>query len=196
MAFIASLVIAYLIGSISCAVLVAKHFKLPDPREEGSGNAGATNMLRLGGNKVALLVLVGDLLKGVIALVIAIVLQVHGLALGFVGLAAVLGHIFPVFFKFQGGKGVATAAGVLLPISFLTFLFAAVTWGVVLFVTRFVSLSSIIAVIAAPIYLLIGGNYVYFLPFALIAAVIVWKHRENIQRLRAGTESKIDFNKS
>lgn len=194
MGFIASVVIAYLIGSISAAMLVAKFMKLPDPRTEGSGNAGATNMLRIGGKKAGLMVLGGDALKGLIAVIIGVLFKQEGIALGFVGLAAVLGHVFPVFFKFKGGKGVATAAGVLLPISFVTFLFAAVTWGVVLFVTRFVSLSSLVAVLATPIYLLIGGNYLFFLPFAAIAGLIVWKHMDNIKRLRAGTEPKFDFN--
>lgn len=193
MGFIASAVIAYLIGSVSCAMLVAKFLKTGDPRTQGSGNAGATNMLRIAGKKAGLIVLGGDALKGLLAVLVGVIFQVKGMALGFVGLAAVVGHVYPVFYKFKGGKGIATTAGVLLPLSFMTFLFAAVTWGVVLFVTRFVSLSSLVAALATPIYLLIGGNFPYFLPFAAIAGLIVWKHLDNIKRLRAGTEPKFDF---
>lgn len=193
--FISALVIAYLLGSVSSASLVSKWFKLPDPRQNGSGNPGATNMLRIGGKKAGLMVLAGDLLKGVIAVLLGMLCQVKGFELGLVALSAVLGHVFPVFYKFKGGKGVATAAGVLIPLSFLTFIFAAATWGVVLFVTRFVSLSSIIAVLATPIFLLIGGNFPYFVPFAAIAGLIVWKHRDNIERLKAGKEHTFEFGK-
>ncbi|OGO89899.1 MAG: acyl-phosphate glycerol 3-phosphate acyltransferase [Coxiella sp. RIFCSPHIGHO2_12_FULL_42_15] len=193
MGFIVSVVIAYLLGSISCAILVAKFLNLPDPRTQGSGNAGATNMLRTSGTKAGIMVLIGDVLKGIIAIVIGYLFHVKGFGLGLVGLAAVIGHIFPLFFKFKGGKGVATAAGALLAISFWTFIFVLISWGIVLFITRFVSLASIIAGLAAPIYLLIGGNYVFFVPFALVSALIIWKHSSNIQRLRAGTEGKVKF---
>lgn len=193
MGFIISIVLAYLLGSVSCAILLAKYFNLPDPRTQGSGNAGASNVLRTSGTKAGVIVLVGDVLKGIIAIIIALLFHIKGFNLGLIALAAVIGHIFPVFFGFRGGKGVATAAGTLLIISFWTFIFVLITWGIVLFITRFVSLSSIIGSIAAPIYLIIGGNYVFFLPFAVIAALIIWKHSSNIQRLRAGTESKITF---
>jgi len=173
--------------------LVAKFLNLPDPRTQGSGNAGATNMLRTSGTKAGIMVLIGDVLKGIIAIVIGYLFHVKGFGLGLVGLAAVIGHIFPLFFKFKGGKGVATAAGALLAISFWTFIFVLISWGIVLFITRFVSLASIIAGLAAPIYLLIGGNYVFFVPFALVSALIIWKHSSNIQRLRAGTEGKVKF---
>lgn len=193
MGFIISAIIAYLLGSISCAVLVTRFLKLPDPRTQGSGNAGATNVLRTSGGKAGILVLIGDMLKGLIAILIALLFHVKGAALGFVGLAAVIGHVYPVFFGFKGGKGVATAAGVLLPLSLVTFVFVLITFGIVMFVTRYVSLASMIGAIAAPIYLLIGGNYIYFLPFAFIAALIIWNHRSNIERLRAGTEPKATF---
>lgn len=193
MGFIASVVIAYLLGSVSCAILVAKLFNLPDPRTHGSGNAGATNVFRVGGKKAGLYVLLGDVLKGLLALVIAILFGVHGMALGFVALAAVAGHVYPVFFGFKGGKGVATAAGALFVISFWTLIFVVIVFALVLYFTRFVALASIAAVIAALIFLLIGGNYVYFFPFLLIAALIIWRHKDNIERMRAGTENKFSI---
>jgi len=188
-----SLVIAYLLGSISFSDIVTKALKLPNPRTHGSGNAGATNVFRTGNKTAGILVLVGDILKGVIAVAIGYAFNLHGAAIGFVALAAVLGHIFPVFYGFKGGKGVATAAGTLIVISFWTFIFVLITWAIVAFVTRYVSLASMVAAIAAPIYLLIGGNFAVFFPFAIIAALIVWKHSNNIQRLREGTENKITF---
>lgn len=191
MGFVASFIIAYLLGSISCAILVAKILNLPDPRTQGSGNAGATNVLRTSGTKAGVMVLVGDWLKGVIALLIAWAFHVHGIALGFVAMGAVIGHIFPLFFGFRGGKGVATAGGALIVISFWVFICVLITWGVILFLTRYVSLASMIACIAAPIYFLIGGYYTMFIPFAIIAILIIWKHSDNISRLRSGTEGKI-----
>ncbi len=193
MSFLISLVIAYLLGSVSCAILVSKMLGQKDPRTQGSGNAGATNVLRSSGKKAGIMVLIGDVLKGIVAVIIGILLHQHGMALGFVALAAVVGHIFPVFFGFKGGKGVATAGGALLVVSFWTFIFVLITWGLVLFFTRYVSLSSMIAVVAGPIYLLVGGNYIFFLPFIIIAALIVWKHSDNIKRIRAGSEHKIKF---
>lgn len=193
MGFIFSIIIAYLLGSLSCAILTAKFLNLPDPRTQGSGNAGATNVLRSNGTKAGIIVLVGDLVKGVIAVAIGIWLNQSGIALGFVALAAVVGHVFPVYFGFKGGKGVATAAGTLLVISFWTCIFVLLTWALILFFTRYVSLASIIGAIAAPIYLLVGGNFIYFLPFLIIAALIVWKHMDNINRLRSGSENKIKF---
>lgn len=187
-----SLVIAYLLGSISFSDIVTKAMKLPDPRTQGSGNAGATNVYR-GNKKAGILVLIGDVLKGVIAVAIGYAFRLHGAAIGFVALAAVLGHIFPVFYKFKGGKGVATAAGTLLIVSFWTFIFVMITWAIVLFVTRYVSLASMVAAIAAPIYLLIGGNFAFFFPYAIIAVLIIWKHSNNIQRLREGVETRINF---
>lgn len=192
MGFILSLAIAYLLGSVPCAILVAKLLKLPDPRQEGSGNAGATNTLRLHGKKPALFVLGGDFLKGFIAVLIASMIGVTGGLLGLVALAVVLGHVFPVFFKFKGGKGVATAAGAFLVLSFGITLLLMIIFAAIVYFTRYVSLASLIAVVAAPILFLFAVPAMAF-PALLVAALIVWKHSDNIERLRAGTESKIEF---
>ncbi|HLB56408.1 MAG TPA: glycerol-3-phosphate 1-O-acyltransferase PlsY [Coxiellaceae bacterium] len=193
MSALIAIIIAYLLGSVSPAIIVSKVYKTPDPRTEGSGNAGATNILRIAGKPQALMVLVGDVLKGLIAVWIGHLFQVHGFMLGIVGLAAVIGHIFPLYFKFKGGKGVATAVGATLGLSFLCGILMAIVWAVVAFALRFASLASLVAVILAPFFLLIFAKAAFFVPSLLIAAVIVWKHKENIERLRNKTESKIEF---
>ncbi len=190
MANIICALIAYLLGSIETSILLAKLFKFPDPRSSGSKNAGATNVLRTAGKNVALLTLIGDLLKGFVAVWIAHAFGVHGFFLAFAGLAAVIGHIFPCFFQFKGGKGVATAIGALLYLSVLTAIVVAVIWLVVVFMTRYISLASLISITAAPILILIFSKSAYFIPLLLIAALIIWKHKENIQRLQKGTEHK------
>lgn len=193
MAFIISAIFAYLLGSISCAVLVAKWFNLPDPRTQGSGNPGATNMLRVGGKKAAIIVLVGDAFKGLLAVLIGRLLGAEGFWLGMVGLIAVVGHIYPVFFKFKGGKGVATAAGVLFGLSFIVAIVTLITWVVVAAVSRYSSLASLLSAGLAPIYLLIGGHFAYFIPMVLVTVLIAWKHSANIERLRSGVENKLNF---
>ncbi len=193
MGFIISIILAYLIGSISCAILAAKYLKLPDPRTQGSGNAGATNLARLGGKQAAIYVLIGDALKGLIAVLIGRLFHVHGLGLGFVALAAVVGHVYPLYFKFKGGKGVATAIGGILALSFWGAVFLIATWIIVALIFRYASLASLVTAVAAPIYLLIGGRGAYFFPVLLITVLIIWKHWANIDRLRKGTESKIQF---
>lgn len=190
---IIALIVAYLLGSLSCAILISKFLKLPDPRSEGSKNPGAANILRLAGKNKALLVLAGDILKGLLAVLIARIIGVHGFMLGLVALAAVLGHVFPLFFKFKGGKGMATMVGTLLLLWFWVGILVAVVWIVVAFVFRFASLASLSGAVFAPIFMLIFGNHLYALPVLLIAALVVWGHRGNIKRLLAGTESKIKF---
>jgi acyl phosphate:glycerol-3-phosphate acyltransferase len=193
MGLIFSLAIGYLLGSISTAIIVAKLLNFPDPRTQGSKNPGASNVLRTSGKLAGIIVLIGDALKGLLAVLIGMLFHVHGMGLGFVALAAVIGHMFPLFFGFKGGKGVATAAGALLAISFWTVIFALITWVVIVYFTRFISLASVVTSVAVPIYLLIGGNYLFFLPFAIIAILIIWKHSDNIKRLRAGNERKVTF---
>jgi len=193
MANIIALIIAYLLGSLSSAILIAKFLKLPDPRSEGSKNPGAANILRIAGKNKALLVLVGDILKGSLAVLIARILGVQGFMLGLIALSAVLGHVFPLFFKFKGGKGMATTVGTLLLLSFWVGLLVAAVWIIVAFVLRFASLASLSAAVFAPIFMLIFGNHLYAFPVLLIAALVVWCHRANIKRLLSGTESKIKF---
>lgn len=193
MSNILGVIIAYLLGSISCAILISKYLKLPDPRHEGSGNPGASNILRTAGKNKAVLVLAGDILKGLLAVLIARVIGVQGFMLGIVAVAAVAGHVFPLFFKFKGGKGVATMVGALIMLSFWTGLLVAAVWIAVAFIFRFASLASLIAAVCAPIFMLIFGSHLYAFPVLLITALVVWKHMGNIKRLMNGTEAKIQF---
>ncbi len=183
-------IIAYLLGSLQTSLLLVKFFKFPDPRTQGSGNTGATNVLRTAGKNKALITLIGDLLKGFVAVLIAKMLGVTGFFLAFTALAAVIGHIFPIFFQFRGGKGVATAIGGLLLLSFWISLFLIIIWLVVVFITRYISLASIITAALAPFFMLIV-NVNYFVPLLIMSLLIIWKHTENIQRLRKGVERKI-----
>jgi len=186
-------IIAYLIGSIGTAVLVCKFLGLPDPRTEGSKNPGATNVMRVGGKNAALIVLAADGLKGFFPVLLAKIFGVGGFGLGIVALAATLGHIFPLYYGFKGGKGVATAIGGILGLSFIVGIVCAVAWFVTAIITKYASLSSLISVGIAPILLLFLSNSAYFIPTLFIVGVVVWRHLENIERLRAGTESKLEF---
>jgi glycerol-3-phosphate acyltransferase PlsY len=196
LASVASVIGAYLIGCISFAILASRLFRLPDPRTYGSGNPGATNVLRSGRKSAALVTLLGDTAKGWVAVMLASYLAPN---LGFAaatiaacGLAVFLGHLYPLFFGFKGGKGVATALGVLF--GFSTWLaFAALTvFAVVLLLWRFVSLASIAAAIGAALgATAIFGASPYTLAVVGLAVMIIWRHRANLQRLLTGTESKI-----
>ncbi|CAM4017667.1 glycerol-3-phosphate 1-O-acyltransferase PlsY [Pseudoalteromonas byunsanensis] len=181
---------AYLIGSISSAVLVCRVFGLPDPRFAGSHNPGATNVLRLGGKLPAALVLVFDILKGTIPVWGAYFLQIEPIWLGAVAVAACLGHIYPVFFHFNGGKAVATAFGALLPIGLSLGGLLIGTWLLVLWLTRYSSLAAITAVTLAPLYTW-WIKPVYTLPVSFLTVVIIFRHRENIKRLLQGKEPKV-----
>lgn len=186
------LIIGYLVGSLSSAIIVCKTMGLPDPRTEGSGNAGATNVYRIGGKLPAILVLVGDILKGLIVVIIARAIGIQGFWLALVALAVVIGHMYPVFFKFQGGKGIATTFGCLLVLSFWATIILLLVWIAIVALTRYVSLASIVVAILAPIFMLFV-NVSYFIPVAVITAFIIWRHMDNITRLKQGTENKIDF---
>jgi glycerol-3-phosphate acyltransferase PlsY len=192
--FIVFAIIAYLLGSINSAIIVCKLYGLPDPRTQGSGNPGATNVMRVGGSKTpAALTLIGDVLKGFIAVLIARAVGIEGFWLGLVGVLALVGHIFPLFFKFEGGKGVATAFGVLLALAPGLALVVGITWLLVLVFSRYVSLASIVAAFLTPLYTLLFGDFSYFIPAVIISAIIIWRHWKNIQRLRAGSENKVNF---
>lgn len=193
MTAIIAIVIAYLLGSLSSSIILAKITKSADPRTTGSQNAGATNVLRSAGKKQAALVLVFDILKGFIAVLIGHMLNVHALLLGFVALAAVAGHIFPLYFGFKGGKGVATALGSVLGLSFISGLLGAAAWLAVAYLTKYSSLASIVAVILMPVFLLLFGGAAYFIPTVLIALLVLYKHKANIIRLQNRTESKIQL---
>ncbi|WP_140630819.1 glycerol-3-phosphate 1-O-acyltransferase PlsY [Methylibium rhizosphaerae] len=187
---------AYLIGSLSFAVIVSRVFGLADPRSYGSKNPGATNVLRSGNKKAAILTLVFDALKGVVPVLLV---QFYGPRFGLgegtvamVGLAAFLGHLWPVFFKFEGGKGVATAAGVLLAFNVWLGLATLATWIVVAFVFRYSSLAALAAAALAPLYqLLIWGAGPLAAAIVVMSLLLIWRHSANIQKLLAGTESKL-----
>lgn len=192
----ACVIATYLIGCISFAILASRLFHLPDPRTYGSGNPGATNVLRSGRKGAALVTLLGDTAKGWVAVMLASDLAPH---LGFgpatiaaCGMAVFLGHLYPVFFGFKGGKGVATALGVLLGFSGWLALAALAVFALVLALWRFVSLASIAAAIAAAVMAMaIFGASPYTLAVVSLAILIIWRHRANLHRLLAGTETKI-----
>jgi glycerol-3-phosphate acyltransferase PlsY len=188
--------VAYLIGSLSFAVIVSRLMGLSDPRTYGSGNPGATNVLRSGNRKAAILTLVFDALKGYLpVLLVAIYGPAYGLGEGtaaLVGLAAFLGHLWPVFFKFQGGKGVATAAGVLLALNPWLGAATLLTWVIIAAFFRYSSLAAIVAAAFAPFYqLLIWGGGPTAIVVALMGLLLIWRHSANIQKLLKGTESKL-----
>ncbi|MFP8779212.1 glycerol-3-phosphate 1-O-acyltransferase PlsY [Hydrogenophaga sp. RWCD_12] len=198
--------VAYLIGSLSFAVVVSRLMGLEDPRTYGSKNPGATNVLRSGSKKAAILTLVLDALKGWLPVVVVKWWgERWGLGDGtvaLVGLAAFLGHLWPVFFRFVGGKGVATAAGVIIGFNPWLGLASLLTWVIVAYAFRYSSLSSIVAAIFAPTFFLFGDDVVWRAPgkqvlaLALMALLLVWRHAENINRLVAGKESKLGAKKS
>ena len=189
-------IVAYLIGSLSFAVIVSRVMGLSDPRTYGSGNPGATNVLRSGNKKAAVLTLLFDALKGYLPVLLV---QLYGERFGLmdgsvalVALAAFLGHLWPVFFRFQGGKGVATAAGVLLGINPWLGLATLATWLIIAWFFRYSSLAALVAAVFAPFYQLLiwGGGPITFAIIA-ISLLLVWRHSANISRLLAGTESKL-----
>jgi glycerol-3-phosphate acyltransferase PlsY len=193
---LAATVAAYLVGSLSFAVIVSRLFGLADPRTYGSGNPGATNVLRSGSRKAAVLTLALDALKGYVPAVLVVAFGPRfGLGegtLAAVGLAAFLGHLFPVFFRFQGGKGVATAAGVLLAFNPLLGLATLASWLIIAFFFRYSSLASIVAAAFAPFYqVLIWDTGWLAGAIVVMALLLVWRHMPNINKLLAGTESKI-----
>ena len=185
----------YLIGSVSSAIVVSTLFRLPDPRASGSRNPGATNVLRLGSKIGALLTLVGDIAKGLLpVLAVSCWISDHALLLATTGLGAFLGHLYPIYFKFAGGKGVATALGVVLAIYPLVALMQIATWLLVALVFRYSSLAALVTAAATPLYLWLAGNQASFIALgAILAALVFWRHRQNIERLIARTESKIQL---
>jgi acyl phosphate:glycerol-3-phosphate acyltransferase len=189
-------VLAYLLGSLSFAVIVSRAMRLDDPRSYGSGNPGATNVLRSGNKTAAILTLLLDALKGVVAVLAARALAPRlGLVdttIALAGVAAFLGHLYPVFFRFQGGKGVATAAGVLLALNPWLGLASLGTWLVVAFATRYSSLAALVTAVLAPVYAwMLAGDLGVVALVAVMSVLLVWRHRSNIAKLRNGTESRL-----
>ena len=192
---------AYLIGSLSFAVIVSRAMGLSDPRTYGSGNPGATNVLRSGSKPAAIVTLLLDAAKGWLPVMLV---KWFGPAWGLgegtqalAGLAAFLGHLYPVFFSFKGGKGVATAVGVLLAFEPLLALATLLTFAIIVFFTRYVSLASMVAAVFAPAYYLAGDGVAWTasgaktLAMVAMGGLLIWRHRENVKRLLAGTESKL-----
>ena len=192
---------AYLVGSLSFAVIVSRAMGLNDPRTFGSKNPGATNVLRSGSKAAAIVTLLLDAFKGWLPVMLVKWFgAAHGLGDGtmaMVGLAAFLGHLFPVFFRFEGGKGVATALGVLLATSWILGVAIGLTWLLVAYLSRYSSLSSLLAAVLAPVYYIFGDGVVWamdksvVLSTAVMSLLLIWRHAENIGRLAKGTESKL-----
>ena len=194
-----ALVAGYLIGSLSFAVIVSRLFGLADPRSYGSGNPGATNVLRSGNRPAAVMTLMLDALKGYLPVLLVLLFGgPYGLGAGtaaFVGLAAFMGHVWPVFFGFKGGKGVATAAGVLMAINPGLALATLLTFAIMLAFFRYVSLASLVAAAFAPFYqLLIWGAAPAFGAIMVMSLLLIWRHEGNIKKLMAGTENKFGAN--
>ncbi|MCH1522405.1 MAG: glycerol-3-phosphate 1-O-acyltransferase PlsY [Arenicellales bacterium] len=192
MEYLIFIIAGYLLGSVSSAVVVSRLMNLPDPRSEGSGNPGATNVLRLGNKVAAGLTLAGDILKGVLPVLAARWLSDDPLSVALAGTGAFFGHLFPLFFGFKGGKGVATALGVFAAVSLSVAGGLALTWLVVALVFRYSSLAAVASAASAPIWtwwLLAAPVYTGLA--MLLALMLILRHRANIGRLLAGTESKI-----
>ncbi len=186
------IIFAYLSGSLSTAIIISKLGHLPDPRTQGSGNPGATNMLRVGGKKAGALTLLGDMLKGLIPVALASALSVDNTTLALVGMAAFLGHLYPVFFGFRGGKGVATALGVLLGVSWMVGLGTLATWLFMAKVFRYSSLAALTAAVLAPAYLWLARPTAALLIMSvMMSLLLLWRHRSNIRRLLSGQEDQL-----
>lgn len=199
-------VLAYLIGSINFSILIGKKLAGIDVRQKGSGNAGSTNVLRTVGKKAAVITLVCDILKGVIAVVVALIAggiakNTDGSLLAqLAGIFVILGHTFPIFFEFKGGKGVATALGVLLIINFQIGLICLVFALIIMAFTKMVSAGSVTAAVLFPVltvfihqHYVVEGNYILF--GVIVAAIVIFNHRANIKRILDGTENKLSFKK-
>ena len=190
-----AIVAAYLLGSVSFAIVVSKVMRLPDPRSYGSKNPGATNVLRTGSKAAAIFTLLGDAAKGWLAVWLA--LRYLPEAAPYVVLAVFLGHLFPLYHRFQGGKGVATAAGLLFGIDWRIGAGTLATWLIIAFFLRYSSLAALVAAAFAPfaVALVLGIN-AFFAAVLVISALLVWRHKENIARLVAGTETRIGAKKA
>ena len=190
---------AYLIGSVSFAVVVSKLMRLPDPHSYGSGNPGATNVLRTGSKRAAVLTLLGDAAKGWFAVWLALTLappfNLGATVVAAVAVAAFLGHLFPVFHRFQGGKGVATALGILLALSLPLAFGVILLWLIVFYFSKISSLAALVAAAVSPLFTVhFFGFGAYASAVLIMALLLIWRHRANIRKLRDGTESRVGGN--
>ena len=182
-------VFAYLLGSIATAVIASNLMGLPDPRTQGSKNPGATNVMKIGGKKAALITLIGDLLKGLIPVSIGVALNADELTLSLIALAAFLGHLFPVFHGFKGGKGVATAFGVILGLSWPVGAAVLVTWLGVYYLSKLSSLAALVTALFSPMYFyFIDGSVIFTVLAGILSALLILRHRSNIEKIIDGTE--------
>lgn len=182
---------AYLVGSVSAAIITCRMFRLPDPRTSGSNNPGATNVLRVGGKIPALVTLLGDMLKGLVPVIVANYLGTPQHFVALIGIAAVLGHVFPVFFQFRGGKGVATALGTLAGAAPVIGLLAITTWLATCLLFRISSVAALVTFALVPLFLLIQNSNWLALGFTVIGLLLFYTHRSNLQRLLKGEEPKL-----
>ncbi len=186
---ISLVVFAYFMGSLSAAIITCKLMGLPDPRTQGSNNPGATNVMRIGGKKAAVFTLLGDMLKGLVPVLVARWFNSDDLTLALVAVAAFLGHLYPVFFGFKGGKGVATSLGALLGVSWPVALAMIATWLLVAYGFKISSMAALVASALSPFYFWwFSGSTIYIIMSTFISILLIWRHRSNIQRLLAGTE--------
>lgn len=181
------LICSYLLGSVSFAILLSKLTGKADPRSLGSGNPGATNMMRVAGTRLAIFTLIGDLSKGILPVFIAKQLDFTLLEQAWVGIAAIIGHLYPAYFKFKGGKGVATAAGMLLALTPVIGILAIITWGISFYFTRTSSLSALLA-LAIMMIVSILFEHSILLPIVILCILILWRHRRNLRDLIKGSE--------
>ncbi|OGT48039.1 MAG: glycerol-3-phosphate acyltransferase [Gammaproteobacteria bacterium RIFCSPHIGHO2_12_FULL_41_20] len=188
---VAAIIIAYVFGSLSSAIIVCKLMGFPDPRTRGSGNPGTTNVLRIGGKTAAVFTLLGDVLKGVIPVLLARWYGVLPIGLVLVVLAAFLGHLYPVFFRFQGGKGVATALGGIIALAWPVGVMLIATWLFVALCFRYSSLAALISALLAPFYTWYFTNRFYAAVIVLMSMLLIYRHRNNIRNLWMGKESKL-----
>lgn len=181
---------SYLLGSVSTAILVCRLFGYPDPRESGSHNPGATNVLRVGGKVAAIFTLIGDVAKGIVPVVLARELGLSDNAAAYCGFCAFLGHLYPVYFDFRGGKGVATAMGMLAAIHWPSFLLIASVWALVAYSTRISSLAAIMAFFTAPMLVLMTRADLFY-PVLILALILLLRHHANIAQLFRGEETPV-----
>ncbi len=200
MEIVIAVLASYLLGSISFAIVVSRAMRLPDPRSYGSKNPGATNVLRTGRKGAAVLTLAGDALKGLVAVLVAA--RYAPQAAPYAGLAAFLGHLYPVFFRFAGGKGVATFIGVVFGVDWMLGVATGLTWLIIAFFFRYSSLASLVAAAFAPVYYLFGDRLKWYAerPVTMVlfamALLLAWRHRANIERLVKGKESRLGAKKA
>ena len=186
------IIAAYLLGSVSSAIIVCRLMGLPDPRTEGSNNPGATNVMRIGGKKPAAITLLGDCLKGFIPVLIANLMDMGNTTLAAVAMAAFLGHLYPLFFRFQGGKGVATALGVQFGLSWLIGGSVAAIWLFMAYIVKVSSLSALVSMALAPFIIWwFSGSLELTVMSIVMTALLFWRHRSNIRRLMEGSEGGI-----